>query len=236
MCVGGDAGLVECLSDAKSIDEVKKKTDGFSSLRAYFERAYGPSQPPGRLNTPGSVTFEEAQDNFLRSLVGYSLVCYVLQIKDRHNANILLDREGHIMHIDFGFVLGDTPKMSKVPIFTERAPFKLTQEFWEILGGWDLNSGGLGVRFCQAFEKAFECASNHVEEIASLVESTVLTLTSNARLARRRANEVRHRLLMRGRPGSKDQKHFIMNLVNAALASWGSTTYDWLQQQMNGYQ
>jgi len=39
------------------------------------------------------------------------LVCYILQVKDRHNANILLDREGHLLHIDFGFVLGDTPKM-----------------------------------------------------------------------------------------------------------------------------
>ncbi|EEC46898.1 predicted protein, partial [Phaeodactylum tricornutum CCAP 1055/1] len=88
MCVGGDAGLIECLSDAKSIDEVKKQTDSFTTLRDYFERAYGP--PTRRKN------------NFLRSLVGYSVVCYVLQIKDRHNANILLDREGHIMHIDFG--------------------------------------------------------------------------------------------------------------------------------------
>jgi phosphatidylinositol 4-kinase len=32
MAVGGDAGLVECLSDAISIDELKKQTDGFESL------------------------------------------------------------------------------------------------------------------------------------------------------------------------------------------------------------
>ena len=40
--------------------------------------------------------------------------------------------------IDFGFVLGETPKMGKVPIFSERAPFKLTPEFWDILGGWNV--------------------------------------------------------------------------------------------------
>ena len=181
-------------------------------------------------------TLNKAQDNFLRSLVGYSLVCYILQIKDRHNANILLDRDGNIMHIDFGFVLGDTPKMAKVPIFTERAPFKLSAEFWDVLGGWNLNHGGLGVRFCNMFETAFATASAHTEEIVSLVEATMLTLTESPRQARMIANGVRSRLRMRGAPGSVAQKTFIMELIDAALTSLGTSTYDWLQKNMNGYQ
>jgi phosphatidylinositol kinase/protein kinase (PI-3 family) len=172
----------------------------------------------------------------LRSLVGYSLVCYVLQIKDRHNANILLDRDGHIMHIDFGFVLGDTPKMGKVPLFSERAPFKLSAEFWEVLGGWNINDGGLGVKFCKMFEWAFMCAAAHAEEIAAMVETTLLSLDDNPRVARMAASGVRSRLRMRGPPGSVQQKMFIMDLVNAALTSWGTSTYDWLQRSMNGYQ
>jgi phosphatidylinositol 4-kinase len=249
MAVGGDAGLVECLSDAISVDELKKQTDGFESLRDYFERAFGPpsrkNRGQGPLTPPRphhplapaeQLSFEQAQDNFLRSLVGYSLVCYVLQIKDRHNGNILLDRYGHIMHIDFGFVLGDTPKMGKVPIFSERAPFKLSQEFFDVLGGWNLREGGLGVRFCKMFELAFACASSHADEIASVVEATVLLLDSNYRTARDAGNSVRSRLRMRGPPNSVEQKTFIMDMVNAALTSWGTSTYDWLQKNMNGYQ
>jgi phosphatidylinositol kinase/protein kinase (PI-3 family) len=234
MSVGGDAGLVECLSDAKSIDEVKKLTDNFQSLRDYFERAYGPPTIHGS-NQKG-LTFEQAQDNFLRSLVGYSLVCYILQIKDRHNANILLDRDGSVVHIDFGFVLGDSPKMGKVPIFSERAPFKLSQEFWDILGGWNIAQGGLGTRFCKMFELAFACAAAHVEEIASLVEATMLTLTSNQRHANLLAKGVRSRLQMRGAYGSIEHKNFILNLVASAQTSWSTNTYDWLQRNMNGYQ
>ena len=261
MCVGGDAGLLECLSDAKSVDEVKKRTDGYTTLRDYFERAYGPPRHPAFVSpsgihneydkrnsmdpfgiakaanaNSGHISFETAQLNFLRSLVGYSLVCYILQIKDRHNANILLDRLGHIMHIDFGYVLGDTPKMGKVPIFSERAPFKLSSDFWDVLGGWNMSAGGLGVKFCKMFELAFQCASSHADEIAALTEAAVLSLHSNPRHARSLANGVRSRLRMRGAPGSREQKLFIMELVNAALTSWGTSTYDWLQRNMNGYQ
>ncbi len=244
MCVGGDAGIVECLADAKSVDEVKKGTDGFQSLREYFERAYGQpntygsSQYPTQQQPSGSKTlsFEEAQENFLRSLVGYSLICFILQIKDRHNANILMDREGNIIHIDFGFVLGDTPKMCKVPIFSEKAPFKLSDEYWEVLGGWNTQNGGLGVRFCQMFEQAFACAANHTDEIAALVEASMLTMTQSPRQARAMANGVRNRLKMRGPAGSNEQKAFIMELVNAARTSMGTATYDWLQRNMNGYQ
>ena len=232
MCTGGDAGIVECLPDVKSVNEVKKETDGFTTLNDFFERAFGPFPPfkPGMPPTSApTVSLEKARDNFLRSLVGYSVVCYILQIKDRHNANILMDREGHIMHIDFGFVLGETPKMGKVPLFSERAPFKLSAEFWEVIGGWKNFK-----RFCEMFEVAYAVAASHSDEICSLVEAAIMNVSRNADLARSLAASVRGRLQMMNDP--IEQKKHIMNIVNDAITSWGTSTYDWLQRSMNGYQ
>ncbi|TFJ85191.1 hypothetical protein NSK_003614 [Nannochloropsis salina CCMP1776] len=122
VCVGDQAGLIEAVADAKSIDHIKKRAPHFTSLKEYYERIYGGLY---------SRTFREAQRNFMRSLAGYCVCTYLLQVKDRHNANILIDKQGHLIHIDFGFMLGASPGS----ISFESAPFKLTKEYVELLGG-----------------------------------------------------------------------------------------------------
>lgn len=57
------------------------------------------------------------------------MVQYLFQIKDRHNNNILIDNYGHIIHIDFSFIISSSPGMFGF----EKAPFKLTKDYVDLM-------------------------------------------------------------------------------------------------------
>jgi hypothetical protein len=74
-----------------------------------------------------------------------------------------LDRDGHLIHIDFGFMLSNSPGN----IGFEAAPFKLPLEYVEVLGGAD----GEPLReFRKLFHEGFEAARKHCDRIVTMVE------------------------------------------------------------------
>ena len=57
-----------------------------------------------------------------------------MRIKDRHNGNLLVDNAGHIVHIDYGFILGISPGGN---LGFENAAFKLTSDMIALMDGQD---------------------------------------------------------------------------------------------------
>ena len=100
------------MADTIALDSLKKKfpSDKEWNLDIFYQRYF-------------YKKYEEAQKNFTESLAGYSILTYLLNIKDRHNSNILIHRDGRVIHIDFGFILTCHPGF----IEFETAPFKLTK-------------------------------------------------------------------------------------------------------------
>ncbi|RLN96582.1 hypothetical protein BBJ28_00000159 [Nothophytophthora sp. Chile5] len=122
IAISATSGLVEAIADTISLDSLKRNDREFSTLLDFFTRHFG---------DPSTAEFRQARANFVSSMAAYSIVCYLLQVKDRHNGNILLDAEGHLIHIDFGFILANNPGNMAF----EQAPFKLTADFVELMGG-----------------------------------------------------------------------------------------------------
>jgi len=99
--------------------------------------------------------------NLLTSYLGYSILTYLLQIKDRHNGNLLIDREGHLIHIDWGFILESSPGGN---FGFEAAPFKLPLEYIEVLGGLDSDAWK---EFKSLVREGFESVRKHCDSIVS---------------------------------------------------------------------
>jgi phosphatidylinositol 4-kinase A len=114
-------GIIECIPNCHSRDELGKDYD--VDMYQYFIEKFGGEE---------SSKFRKAQLNFIRSLAGYSIFSYIVQTKDRHNGNIMIDADGNIIHIDFGFIFDWSPGGD---MRFETADFKFTKEMIKILGG-----------------------------------------------------------------------------------------------------
>ncbi|XP_665897.1 PI3_PI4_kinase [Cryptosporidium hominis TU502] len=123
-------GIIEFIEDSISLHEIHElHSEG--GLKAYYESTFGGKNSHiKKLENDNNVSYEQARYNFISSLAGYSIACYVLQIKDRHNGNILITKNGHIIHIDYGFIFDISPGNN---LHFERAAFKVTQEMLDFM-------------------------------------------------------------------------------------------------------
>lgn len=206
LAVSSDAGLIETLHDTISIDALRSTR---KNLREHFILSYGSN----------TEDFKIAQNNFVQSLAGYSLVCYLFSIKDRHNGNILLDREGHIIHIDYGFMLTTSPGSLRF----ERAPFKLTSEYVEVMGG-KREDNQVYNRFYNLFEQGFLEVRKYWNEFISIVETvkigTKMPCLKNPETIKEFKDKFQLHL------GEEEAKEYARKLIKSSLDSFSTSSYD----------
>jgi len=167
-----DSGLIETIPDAVSVDSLKKRLQPkFTCLADFFAAYFGGAELLRLVESEerveeilpsGIVSYQVALRNYVESLAAYSIVTYLLAIKDRHNGNILIDRSGRIIHIDFGFMLANSPGGNWG---WETSPFKLTQEYIDVMGG---TRSDLFAYFRMLFLRGFLEARAHVDEFIAL--------------------------------------------------------------------
>lgn len=193
-----------------------------------------------------TVPFQQARMAFIQSMAAYSVACYILQIKDRHNGNIMIDGEGHIVHIDFGFLFDIGPgvrwRVKPSPLRTARADpprssavtfsqgvkfepnsFKLNHEMVVLMGGRDSQ----GYRMFQELTvKAFLAIRPHVGQ---LVDTVRLMLESA--LPSFKGEGTIDRLRQRFQPHLTERKaaEFMISIIKDAHENKRSNLYDSFQ-------
>lgn len=184
-------------------------------MHEYFLKRYG---------SEATAEFKAARYNFIKSLAAYAVVSFILQIKDRHNGNILIDEYGHLIHIDFGFIFDWSPGKD---MRFESAPFKLTQEFIDILGGC------ITAPAFRLFEskvlQGYLAVRAHSDHFLALTELMIysgfpcfktFSLSNLEQRFRRDLSQAEAAVWMRG-------------LVRSAANKWTTRVYDFVQYKQN---
>ncbi|KAI8326377.1 phosphatidylinositol 3-kinase [Martensiomyces pterosporus] len=94
-----------------------------NSILAYLRRTN--ADPAGPYGVAADV-----METYVKSCAGYCVITYLLGVGDRHLDNLLLTPDGHLFHVDFGYILGRDPKPFPPPM-------KLCKEMVEAMGGME---------------------------------------------------------------------------------------------------
>ena len=221
IATGKNTGIIEVIPNSISIDQLKRKTNSMS-LKDFYINYFGPIN---------SKRYKNAIKNYIRSLAGYSLLCYFLQIKDRHNANIMIDNEGFLIHIDFGFMLSNAPGKG---LKFEKAPFKLTNDLVEVFGG--INNKNFD-EFRKLLWKGFISLVKHSERILILVEMMFCGHGNNLPCFERGQeciNELKKRFFPKDNMKVRDYMKHVDYLISLSLDNWRTKWYDKFQYYVQG--
>lgn len=206
-------GVIDVLPNSISRDMLGR--EAVNGLYDYFVSKYG---------AENSIRFQEARSNFVKSMAAYSVISYLLQFKDRHNGNIMVDDAGHILHIDFGFCFDIAPGGVRF----ERAPFKLTGEMVAVMGG---STASQSYRwFEELCVKAFLVSRQHTEKLCHIV---VLMLGSGLPCFKPETiAHLRERFVLE--KSDREAAGFMRDLIRKSYGSYSTKKYDQFQLLTNG--
>jgi len=217
LITSSQSGLVETVLDTASLHQIKQKVPDFRNLDHYYKNVY---------NYP-SVEYQIAQQNFVESMAGYSILSYLLQIKDRHNGNLLIDAEGHLVHIDFGFMLSNSPGLN---MNFESSPFKLTQEFIDVMGGV---GSDVFQYFTALLIRGFIEVRKHCEKIIFLVEMMLEGSHFPCFIGGQATVDLLRQRFALGLSEDEFIKH-VEDLIAKSCNNWHTRQYDKFQYLTNG--
>ncbi|TLD33655.1 hypothetical protein PspLS_00386 [Pyricularia sp. CBS 133598] len=230
LVTGESSGLIETITNGVSLHSIKRSLTlstiesgqnprrRIATLKDHFVKVFGPVD---------SEPHKAGVDAFKRSLAAYSMISYILQLKDRHNGNVLVDNEGHIIHIDFGFMLSNSPGA----VGFEAAPFKFTHEYLEVLGGIGSPEFEDFKKLCKQAFQALRREADNIIDLVSMMGRESKMPCFGAGIAQTSIN-LRQRFQLQ--LSADEAEQFVEDLIGKSLGSYYTRLEDRLGRRSPG--
>ncbi|KAM0028833.1 putative 1-phosphatidylinositol 4-kinase [Helianthus debilis subsp. tardiflorus] len=212
-----ERGIIEVVPNTRSRSQMGETTDG--GLYEIFQQDFG---------AVGSPNFEAARHNFIISSAGYAVASLLLQPKDRHNGNLLFDSAGHLVHIDFGFILETSPGGN---MRFESAHFKLSHEMTQLLDPSGAMKSETWFLFVSLCVKGYLAARRYMDGIIN----TVLMMVESGLPCFSRGDPIGN-LRKRFNPEMSERQaaNFMIRTCADAYDKWSTAGYDLIQYLQQG--
>ncbi|OIT04706.1 PREDICTED: phosphatidylinositol 4-kinase alpha 1 [Nicotiana attenuata] len=214
---GPERGIIEVVPNTRSRSQMGETTDG--GLYEIFQQDYGPVGSPG---------FEAARENFIVSSAGYAVASLLLQPKDRHNGNLLIDSAGRLVHIDFGFILEISPGGN---MRFESAHFKLSHEMTQLIDPSGAMKSETWYQFVSLCVKGYLAARRHMDGIIN----TVSMMLDSGLPCFSRGDPIGN-LRKRFHPemSEREAANYMIRACSDAYNKWTTAGYDLIQYMQQG--
>lgn len=127
LALSPECGIIEIVKNSNTTSNINIESGGLravyndSTLLKWLKK-----------HNPSEKALNKAKENFLLSCAGYSVITFVLGFADRHNDNIMLSKQGHLFHIDFGHFLGHYRKV--LGKYVDKTDFVFIDQYYGVIG------------------------------------------------------------------------------------------------------
>lgn len=194
------SGVVQMIPSTTTLYDIRNST---STLLNYI------------MSSNESINVRTLRQRVISSTAGACLLAFTMGLGDRHLENILVCSDAHLVHVDFGFVLGDDPKHAHTPM-------RITEDMIDAMGG---NQSATFVSFVELTQQGYGAMRLHTSFWYHLLSAEFFIFGDR----RKHWKRIRDHILDRFVPGEwNDQASLQIESVvqQAAEPSWVQSFLD----------